>query len=142
MGIDIRSLPLPAQQQILAKLGASKKAGNQTQPKYRNQKETRIMGKTPFKFDSKREAERFDVLYLLYTSGVIQDLRLQQNFTLVEGYTKPNGERVWPMVYKADFVYVKDGKRIVEDAKGVRTDKYKIKKKLMLDKLGIEILEV
>lgn len=70
------------------------------------------------KFPSKREARRFDELYLQYKGGAIQDLRLQQDFTLVEGYTRPNGKRVRPMVYKADFVYLRNGKRIVEDAKG------------------------
>lgn len=46
------------------------------------------------------------------------------------------------MVYKADFVYLRNGKRIVEDAKGKRTEKYLMKRKLMLEKYGIEISEV
>lgn len=45
--------------------------------------------------------------------------------------------------YVADFVY-KDGhgRTVVEDAKGYRTDVYKLKKKLMLYVHGIEIMEV
>jgi hypothetical protein len=36
----------------------------------------------------------------------------------------------------------KDGKFVVEDAKGIRTDIYKIKRKLMLQVHGIQITEV
>lgn len=45
--------------------------------------------------------------------------------------------------YIADFTYRdSEGNFIVEDAKGFRTDVYKIKKKLMLWRFGIEIKEV
>ena len=42
----------------------------------------------------------------------------------------------------ADFVYYRRGIWVVEDAKGDRTDVYIIKRKLMLEKYGIEIEEV
>nr|DAZ68979.1 MAG TPA: Endonuclease [Caudoviricetes sp.] len=84
--------------------------------------------------------------------GKIRDLRLQANFTLVEGYTTIEGERIKPMVYRADFVYARatgpdcNGTvhwlREVEDAKGVKTKDYLLKKKLMQDKYGITIREV
>ena len=32
----------------------------------------------------------------------------------------------------ADFIYIQDGKLVVEDVKGYKTEVYKIKKKLML----------
>jgi hypothetical protein len=44
--------------------------------------------------------------------------------------------------YYADFVYYKDGELIVEDVKGVKTEAYKIKKKLMLERYGIRITEI
>lgn len=45
--------------------------------------------------------------------------------------------------YVADFVYTtRDGKLVVEDAKGFRTEAYKLKKKLMLWRYGIDIKEV
>jgi hypothetical protein len=47
--------------------------------------------------------------------------------------------------YIADFVYTTcTGKKVVEDVKSpaTRTDVYKIKKKLMRQKYGIEIKEV
>lgn len=155
VGIDINSLPLSAQIQVRAKLDEQKREQKQQrakkQPKeadsaepskYRNVKVFRVVDGETVKFPSKREARRFDELYLQYKGGAIQDLRLQQDFTLVEGYTRPNGKRVRPMVYKADFVYLRNGKRIVEDAKGKRTEKYLMKRKLMLEKYGIEISEV
>lgn len=45
--------------------------------------------------------------------------------------------------YVADFVYIdKDGKKVVEDTKGVRTKDYIIKRKLMLFRHNIKIKEV
>lgn len=83
-------------------------------------------------------------------AGEIKDLRLQVNFTLREGYTKPDGERVKPIVYKADFTYWKRNENgaytlyIVEDVKSTatRTEVYKIKRKLFREKYGMDITEV
>ena len=45
--------------------------------------------------------------------------------------------------YMADFVYVdKNGQKVIEDTKGVRTKDYIIKRKLMLFRYGIKIKEV
>lgn len=46
--------------------------------------------------------------------------------------------------YIADFVYrdSKTHKLVVEDAKGLKTDVYRLKKKLMLYRHGIQIREV
>lgn len=89
---------------------------------------------------------------MLQAMGKIRNLRLQANFTLVEGYTTIEGERIKPMVYKADFTYeratVPDQNgtvywlREVEDAKGMKTKDYLLKKKLMQEKYGITIREV
>ena len=46
------------------------------------------------------------------------------------------------MTYAADFVYTEDGQTVVEDAKGVRTKEYIIKRKLMLYIHGIQVKEV
>jgi hypothetical protein len=45
-------------------------------------------------------------------------------------------------VYVADFVYTEDGKKVVEDTKGMRTKEYVIKRKLMLYIHHIKIKEV
>ena len=112
-------------------------------------------------FDSKREAKRYSELKLLERAGVISDLELQKKYVLIPAQYRevPTGElykvgarkglpkmkRVCleeACTYTADFVYKKDGQTVVEDAKGFRTDKYIIKRKLMLHLYGIRIVEV
>ena len=88
------------------------------------------------KHDSIKEANRWCDLLLLQRAGVIQDLQRQVKFVLIP---KQEGER--PVYYIADFVYIENGKRVVEDVKGHRTDVYKLKKKLMLYIHGIRIKE-
>lgn len=143
MGIDPSRLGERAQRQILAKL-----QGKEYKPqKYHNEKASRLMpnGKVRF-FDSQREAKQYDKLVLMLKTNQIKGLRLQQTFTLQESYVTENGDIVRGIVYKADFVYWKnvggEWVQVVEDAKGVQTEGYKIKKKLMHDKFGITIQEV
>lgn len=144
MGIDPRMLGEAAQRQILAKLqGKAVKKPS----KYRNEKAVRKMPNGSVRvFDSQKEARRYDELMLLVKAGQVKDLRLQQTFTLQEGYVTGEGEVIRPIVYKADFVYeinfCGDWTKIVEDAKGVQTQEYKLKKKLMHDRFGITIQEV
>lgn len=138
MSVDVSRLPPKYQRQILGKLAAS-----QREPKYRNLKAKRTMPNgTVRTFDSQKEARRYDELLRLCKAGKIQDLRLQQDFTLIEAHVEASGEVVRAVRYKADFTYLRDGERIVEDVKGVKTKEYSIKKKLMLDKLGIHITEI
>ena len=93
-------------------------------------------------FDSQKEFTRWRELCLLEKAGVITDLKRQVPFELIPAQRR-NGKTVERAVrYVADFVYMKDGKQIVEDAKGVRTDVYKLKRKLMRYVHGIEIREV
>lgn len=101
-------------------------------------------------FDSKKEAGRYQELILLLRAGEIVDLRLQPEFTLVEAFKTIDGEKVRAMKYKADFSYkkkVRDGvdaflNLVVEDVKGFKTKEYEIKKKLMLDRRGIQVVEI
>lgn len=88
------------------------------------------------KHDSIKEANRWCELKLLERAGEIQDLQRQVKFELIP---KQEGERA--VYYVADFTYIEDGKKIVEDAKGCRTDVYKLKKKLLLWRYGIKIKE-
>ena len=102
--------------------------------KYGNRKVT-LYGMT---FDSKKEAERYLFLRSEQLAGRIKDLACQTVFVVVP---KVGKER--EVKYIADFTYRdSEGNLIVEDAKGFRTDVYKIKKKLMLWRYGIEIREV
>lgn len=106
--------------------------------KYHNKK-TVVNGIT---FDSKHEAERYQTLLLLLRAGEISDLRLQVPYELIPTI-KLNGETFRSTKYLADFVYKdKDGKDVVEDAKGMKTDVYKLKKKLMAYIHHISIHEV
>ena len=91
------------------------------------------------RFDSRKEAARYSELKLLERAGAIRDLQLQVPFELIP---KQEGERA--CTYVADFVYTdtRTGRQVVEDAKGMRTDVYKIKRKLMLWRHGIRISEV
>jgi hypothetical protein len=88
-------------------------------------------------YASKKEAKRAFDLKLMERAGLISQYREQVRFELV---TKQEGEQA--LYYVADFVYRdKDGKAVVEDAKGMRTQAYIIKRKLMKFIHGITILE-
>ena len=101
-------------------------------PKYRNKK-TVVDGIT---FDSKREASRYNELKIAEKSGTITKLRLQVPFAIVVN-------RIYCGSYVSDFVYLdRDGEEIIEDAKGVRSDLYKLKKKLVEALYGVAIVEV
>jgi hypothetical protein len=89
-----------------------------------------------FAFDSKKEAARYGELKLLQRAGEIRDLELQPRFPLVV-----NGHKV--CTYVGDFKYTElAGVEVIEDVKGVKTDVYRLKAKLMLACLGIEITEI
>ena len=93
-------------------------------------------------FDSQREANRYCELKLLERAKEINGLQRQVSFTLIPPYTI-NGRKVRKMEYIADFTYFeKDGRFVVEDVKGFRTDVYKLKKKLFEYKYVLEIREV
>lgn len=107
-------------------------------PKYGNRK-TLFHGIT---FDSRREAQRYAELVLLLRAGEITNLRRQVPFELLPAQ-KRNGKVIErPVKYVADFVYIENGQEVVEDAKGMRTKEYILKRKLMLWQYGIQIREV
>ena len=105
--------------------------------KYHNKK-VEIDGEV---FDSLKEASRWQELKLLERAGVIHGLSRRQRFELIPVQKKDGKVIERPITYIADFCYVEDGKPVVEDCKGMRTDVYKIKKKLMLFVHGVEIRE-
>lgn len=115
-----------------------KKLQKPKKAKYNNQ-ETIVDGIT---FPSKHEAHRYGILKIRESIGEISDLQLQVKYPLrVTGYIV-NGEIVLvkrPPIeeYIADFVYMENGIKVVEDAKGMKTREYKRKKELM--KLVYEI---
>lgn len=116
---------------------------NELESKYHAKPTARLMPNGTVRvFASKKEAERYDELMAWLDAGYIEDLRLQPQFTLIEGYINADGEPVRAERYVADFSYRVDGVLVVEDAKGVKTEGYKIKRKQMQDKYGIRVNEV
>ena len=106
--------------------------------KYGNRKVT-VDGLT---FDSAKEAKRWRELCLLERAGTISALRRQVKYKLLPSQRVGGKVVERPVTYIADFVYTEDGQTVVEDAKGVRTKEYIIKRKLMLYIHGIQVKEV
>lgn len=117
--------------------------------KYRNKK-IQVNGET---FDSMKELRRWRDLKLLEKAGEITELRRQVPFELLPNQREP--DKIGPRggikkgriierkaVYVADFVY-KDraGREVIEDCKGMRTKDYILKRKLLLFRFGIRIME-
>lgn len=106
-------------------------------------------------FDSQKEARRYSELLLLVKAGEISDLRRQVKFELIPAQREPDvtGPRGGiikgkvierEVAYYADFVYrdKRTDRTVVEDVKGMRTEVYNLKRKLMLWRYGIKIKEV
>lgn len=109
-------------------------------------------------FDSKKEYRRYRELLLLQKANQIEDLDCQTKFVLIpgqrdiseevykrgpkKGQPKPGNVIEKECAYYADFTYKEKGELVVEDTKGVKTEAYKIKKKMMLYFYGIRIREV
>lgn len=139
--------------------------------KYGNKKAVRVLANgKEFKFDSQKEARRFDELLVLLQAGKIKDLKLQPEFTLREAYTDPEGWHIRPLKYRADFSYMErvtqirggqgsgrptgtdnpwgfcdeQWRYVVEDVKSyaTKTRVYEMKKQKMLEKFKIRIREV
>lgn len=91
-------------------------------------------------FDSRKEADRYLVLKRMEEDGNIEDLRRQVRYELIPAFDV-DGKHYRPVYYVADFVYREDGREVVEDVKGVRTDVYKLKSKLFARRYGMSIKE-
>ena len=94
------------------------------------------------RFDSKKEARRYQELKLLVRAGEISDLELQPRFAL-SGVSHAGGaEKI--CTYVADFQYlnIADGEVVVEDVKGMLTPMYRMKKRWVKTQYGITIREV
>ena len=113
-------------------------------------------------FSSRLEAKRAAQLEILQKAGKIRDLKYQVPFELIpaqfEEYETGELFKKGPLkgqpkvkrrcveracAYIADFTYyTADGHYVVEDTKGDKTEKYVIKRKLMLYLKKIRIREV
>jgi len=163
--IEVKDLPPKLQEQVWRKvikqdqrrkrepLPSPSLAEGQKASKYHNRHTERVAPSgTVIRFDSQREARRYDNLMAWQKTGEIKDLRLQVDFTLQEAYTDTEGRRVRAIRYRADFTYLRrlmgrEGHTwalVVEDVKsrGTRTKDYLLKRKLMKERFGIDIVEV
>jgi len=102
--------------------------------KYNNKPTYRIINGESVRFDSIKEAKRFDQLILMAKSGTIKDLTLQPEYILQDAFTDREGKRHRAIKYVSDFRYKLDSNIVVEDVKGHLTDVYRLKKKLFLHK--------
>ena len=94
------------------------------------------------RFDSRREAVRWTELRLQERDGRISNLVRQRAFPLMVKRASDGIEEVVTR-YVADFVYSdRDGRIVVEDAKGVRTEAYRLKRKHFEAQYGLTITEV
>ena len=116
--------------------------GSHGKTKYGSRKDTR----GELRFDSQKEARRYDELMVMLRTGIISDLRLQPQFTLQESYVTETGERIRAIRYTADFSYIREvsGEKIVEDVKSgpTRTKEYLRNRKFMRSMYGIDVREV
>jgi hypothetical protein len=149
MGIDVSRLPEEAQRQIRYKLQQQAQSQHKAKPaKYGNVKTKRVTEKKEITFGSMKEASRYDELMFMLKAGEIRKLKLQHEFTLQAAYTTPEGERIRAIRYLADFSYErKVGGHwvpVVEDVKSrpTKTPSYQMKRKLMQERLGIEVVEI
>ena len=173
MSINVNDLPPKYQRQALEKY-MEQQARRGLMPsaavpqekakanKYHNTPTERVTASgAVLRFDSQKEARRYDVLAARLQAGQIRNLRLQVEFTLQEAYTDTEGRRVRSIRYKADFTYYRPPENgshaaywadqtgipwvlVVEDVKSraTKTQKYAIKKKLLKERFGLDITEV
>jgi len=110
-----------------------------TQKAWKQQRRPQKFGAQPVTteeghFASQREHQRWCVLKLMQRAGQISNLERQVQFSF-----DVNGHHI--AKYVADFIYFENGERVVEDSKGVATDVYRLKRKLLRALYGITIKE-
>jgi hypothetical protein len=110
--------------------------GRRNRPhKYRAIKVEEMIDGKLVRFASKMEHRRWKTLSWMLSAGVISELRRQPEYKI-----EVNGKKICS--YFGDFSYMRDGKYVVEDVKGMKTPTYRLKKKLVEAIWGIEISEV
>lgn len=106
------------------------------------------------KFDSQKEADRWQELKWMERAGMISNLKRQVHFQLTPPVREPDtygprgGRKKGKVIlekaeYVADFTYTDNETEefIVEDVKGFKTPEYILKKKIFYHLMGIMIHE-
>ncbi|HUU32022.1 MAG TPA: DUF1064 domain-containing protein [Phycisphaerae bacterium] len=124
------ALPAPLMKKIEEQLGLGRAGPAKPRRRKYGNEPTYVDGR---RFDSKAEARRYVELVRLHAAGEILWFCLQPVFRLPAGID-----------YRADFIVCrKDGAVVVEDTKGGKatmTKEWKLKKRLMFAKYGIEVV--
>ncbi len=92
-------------------------------------------------FDSTVEAEAWRILKLWEAAGAITELEVQPEFQLESGFVV-DGKKVRAIKYRADFLFVKDGRKTVVDVKGVQTQAFRIKAKMFKARFPQLVFEI
>lgn len=89
------------------------------------------------RFASLAEAQRYKELKLLLSNNAIERLKFHPPYPIVVA-----GEHI--ATYYADFQYwdIAKGIEVIEDVKGIKTEVYKLKKKLVETIYAIKITEI
>lgn len=92
------------------------------------------------KFDSQREAKRWQELKLLERFGKIGGLERQVVYILAPSVKIAGETRARPPLrFRADFRYIENGRGVVEDSKGVADTAFRIRQHLMKSVHGIDV---
>lgn len=158
MAVNINDLPPKAREQVAGKLLKQRKRADALKTsKYNSQRASRLVQDgNEIRFDSQKEARRYDELLARLRAGRIKDLKLQPEFTLQESYRTPEGVLVRAIRYRADFSYMERAvahplegpeevwRQVVEDVKSeaTKTRVYAMKRKMLMETHGIYIREV
>lgn len=113
---------------------------NDAKPRKYQERKTEIDG---IMFDSGDEARRYVQLKMLEAAGEIKDIEIQPKWVLQPSFKR--GKRTTRAItYRADFRYteVATGEVVVEDVKGMETEVFRIKAKMLLYVHDIEVKRV
>lgn len=171
MAISVTDLPEKYQRQVMEKVKQQNDAkklaveAKKIADKVRNEekkisKGNKLHAEKTNGYASKLEAKRAAELHLLEQAGEIQNLKEQVKFELIPAKWEEipqigkRGKPIKPkrkcveraVCYYADFVYEKDGQKIVEDTKGYKHgatyEVFVLKRKMMMEIFGIKVIEV
>ena len=126
--------PLNPERQAMYIESCNRQAKKRKASKYKNQR-TVVDG---IKYDSVGEANRHQALKLMEKAGLIKELSRQVSFILRPG-VELFGKKKRALIYRADFSYVENGKKVIEDFKGRMTKEFIVKAHILKADFNIDI---
>ena len=126
--------PINPERQVAYIDSCKRQAEKRKAPKFKNRR-TEIDG---VKYDSCGEARRHQALKLMEKAGLISELSCQVAFILRPG-VELFGKKKRALIYRADFSYIENGKKVIEDFKGRMTKEFIVKAHILKADFGIDI---